>query len=97
MLLFPNEPIAQGKNALVDIAGPLFERYDFEASIQNEETMVVDSFAFIRVEFREKYIPKKENMEQIKVDAKGFFLLKQMTDTSWKATHLILNDNPSPQ
>lgn len=97
MLLFPNEPIAKGRDALIEMAGPLFEQFDFEAEIRNEETVVKNNFGFIRVEFREKYIPKKDDIEQINVNAKGIFLIKQLPDASWVATHIILNNNPSSE
>jgi uncharacterized protein (TIGR02246 family) len=91
----PDSPVIRGREALLEYARPFFEQYKMHQEVTVEEIKVVDSFAFARSNFSEKYTPKAEG-DSIELSTKEIFIFQRQDDGTWVSTHCIWNSNTSP-
>jgi ketosteroid isomerase-like protein len=90
----PNTAPRVGIEACMEYNRPLFEYYHSVETMSAEEVKLMGSWAFLRVNYTYQGTPKAgTDVEPIKEDGKGVFLLQRKPDGSWVATHCVWNSN----
>jgi uncharacterized protein (TIGR02246 family) len=90
----PNTPIRTGIEACMEHNRPLFEYYTAVETMTADEIQVEGSLAFARVRYTYQGTPKPGvDVEPLKEDGKGMFILRRRPDGSWVSTHCVWNSN----
>ncbi len=90
----PNAPVRKGIADCMEHNRPLFEYYQSVETMSAEEIRVEGNMAFARVNYTYQGTPKPgTNVEPLKEDGKGMFILQRRPDGSWVSTHCVWNSN----
>ena len=90
----PNTPVRQGIEACIEHNRPLFEYYTAVETMTADEIQVAGPFAFARVHYTYEGTPKPGfDVEPLKEDGKGMFILRRRPDGFWVSTHCVWNSN----
>ena len=92
----PNAEILKGVEASRQHAQPFFEQFDNDMVITVDEIEVCGDWAFARWSFTWRFTPKVGG-DTIQEKGKEIWILKRLTDDSWKCSHIIWNTDSPPQ
>jgi uncharacterized protein (TIGR02246 family) len=91
----PNSAGLRGKEAGREFARPWYEQLNMEFDLTVNEIEVHGDWAFARWSYSGRYTPKAGG-ETIQDFGKEIWILKRQSDSSWKCSHIIWNNNSSP-
>jgi len=91
----PNSAVLKGKEAGREFARPWYEQLNMEFDLTVDEIEVHGDWAFARWSYSGRYTPKVGG-ETIQEYGKEIWILKRQSDGLWKCSHIIWNNNSSP-
>jgi uncharacterized protein (TIGR02246 family) len=95
VMLPPNRAPIHGIDALKELVGPAFDRFDTTVKISDIEIGTDSSLAYLLIMASDERVPK-EGGEVVKHENKCLWLLRRQPDNSWKASHCIFSPNHPP-
>jgi uncharacterized protein (TIGR02246 family) len=89
----PDAPMLSGRQAILESARAVFDRYSMHHEFTSQSIKVVDGFAVALIALAERYTPKTGAGAAWEQSVKGAVVLRREADGSWTATYFIWNRN----